>query len=327
MWSFGLAAIVLLLLAACGSTAGSGSGGAVKDTGTQGAQPAPQAAKTDEKRTIRYLDQDYTVPAKAERIVITGAMEAMEDALVLDVKPVGAITFANKFPPLFAPITGSAKSIGAKSEPNYETILQLKPDVILGTTKFKPEVVEQLKKIAPLIQVSHIATNWEANITMLGELTGKQDKAKKEIEQYKADLATAKKQLTDKLKDKKVVAVRVRSGEMYIYPESVFVNPVLYTDLGLTAPAEIKAAKAQELISIEKFAAMNPDHVFMQFSEDENADKLNALKDLQNNPILKNVSAFKNGAVYVNAIDPLGEGGPAWSRINFLKQAVDKLNK
>ncbi len=70
---------------------------------------------------------------------------------------------------------------------------------------------------------------------------------------------------------------------------------------------------------------MNPDYMFVQFSDDENADKPNALKDLENNPIWKSISAVKNDHVFVNAVDPLAQGGTAWSKVEFLKAAAEKL--
>ncbi|MNC23399.1 Iron-uptake system-binding protein precursor [compost metagenome] len=188
-------------------------------------------------------------------------------------------------------------------------------------------MVEQLKKIAPLIQVSHIASNWEANLNLMGELTGKQDQAQAEIAKYKADLDSAKAQLGDKLKNQKVVALRIRAGQMFIYPANVFVNPILYEGLGLNVPAEVEAAKAQEAISVEQLAAMNPDVLFLQFATDENAEAVTALEDIQKNPIIQKVNAMKNAHTFVNVIDPLAEGGPAWSRMQFLKAAVEQLNK
>lgn len=334
-YSLCAAAVLALALAACGSKAEPVNNAAAANTGVTAAADtkaqtnadAAFGAKAAKTKTVKYLDKEYTVPAQTNRIVITGSMEAMEDALVLDVKPVGAITFVGAFPQRFAAITANAQSIGEKIEPNFEAILKLRPDVILGTTKFKPEVVEQLKKIAPLIQVSHVATNWEANLLLLGDLTGKQAEAQKQIAQYKADLDAAKAQLGEKLKDKKVLAVRVRAGQINIYSEPVFVNPILYGDLGLSVPAEVKGAKSQENISIEKLAEINPDYLFIQFATDENSDTPNILSDLQKNPILRNLKAFKNGNAFVNVIDPLAEGGPAWSRIAFLKAAIEKLNK
>ncbi|WJQ81994.1 iron-hydroxamate ABC transporter substrate-binding protein [Brevibacillus brevis] len=288
-------------------------------------KPADEANKA-ETRTIKYLDKEYTVPSKTERIAIVGSMESMEDSLVLNVKPVGAISVGGKFPEMFAPITGEATSIGEKIQPNLETILSLKPDVILGSSKFPPEMAEKLNKIAPTFPVSHISTNWEANLQLLGELTGKQAEAEKALNEYKSGIEAAKAKLGDGIKDKKVLVIRLRQGNINIYPEKVFFNPALYADLGLTAPEEVKAAKAQEIISMEKFTQINPDYLFIQFSPDENKDKPNALEDLQSNPIWKSVNAVKNGNVYVNVVDPLAQGGTAWSKAQFLKAAVEKLS-
>src|SRR5690606_35302466 len=158
------------------------------------------------------LDQEYEIPANVERIVITGAVEAMEDSIVLDVKPVGAISFGGEFPALFQSITTDAVSVGEKTEPNFEQILSLKPDVILGSTKFPAEVTEKLATIAPTTLYSHISTNWEANLKLLGQLSGKEAQADEEVAKYKADLEAAKTQLGEKLKDKKVAVVRIRQG-------------------------------------------------------------------------------------------------------------------
>jgi iron complex transport system substrate-binding protein len=332
-----MASLVLLLIAAvmmtaCGggntaSTSPAATNNASGQTGDKAAQtPAPATPAATTKK-VKYLDKEYTLPADTKRIVMTGAVEAMEDAIVLDVQPVGAITFSGVFPPMFQSIAKSAKSIGEKSEPNFESIIALKPDVILGTPKFKPEVAEKLEKIAPTIPYSHIATDWEANLLLLGELSGKKAQAEQAIAKYKSDLSAAKLKLGEKLKGKKVVAIRIRNGDAYIYPDSIFFNPSLYGDLGLEVPAEVKAAKAQELISVEKLAEMNPDYMFIQFSPDENKDKPNGLDDFKKNPILKNVNALKNNKAFVNVVDPLAQGGTAYSKIEFLKAAVNSLNQ
>lgn len=320
-------AMLTLVLTACGGGKETAAPAAATPSTTTATTEQPaDTAKQAETRTIKYLDKEYTVPSKTERIVIAGSMESMEDALVLDVKPVGAISVGGKFPEMFTPVTGEAKTIGEKTQPNLETILSLKPDVILGSSKFPPEMAEKLNKIAPMFPVSHISTNWEANLLLLGDLTGKQAEAEKAIADYKSEVESAKTKLGADLKEKKVLVVRLRQGNINLYPEKVFFNPVLYTDLGLTMPEEVKAAKAQEIISMEKFSQINPDYLFVQFSPDENKDKPNALEDLQNNPIWKSVNAVKNGKVYVNVVDPLAQGGTAWSKSQFMKAAAEKLS-
>ncbi|MBL3731530.1 ABC transporter substrate-binding protein [Lysinibacillus sp. HST-98] len=313
-------ALFMLILAACGEKKA-----VVEESSTD--TPKEESTNENGARTIEYLGESYEVPEKVERIVVTGAMEAMEDMVMLDVHPVGAIAIGGKFPELYASVTDKAESIGEKIKPNFEKILELNPDVILGSTKFPEEVQSKLEKIAPTILVSHISTNWESNLNLLAELTGKQADAEKILSTYKANIEAAKSTLTEKLQDQKVAAIRIRGGQAYVYPKEVFLNAVLYGELGLAVPNEVAKAKSQEAISVEQLADMNPDYLFVQFSTDENADAPNALEDFKKNPIIQNITAFKNDQVFVNVLDPLMEGGPAYSRIKFLEAIQQNLVK
>lgn len=64
--------------------------------------------------------------------------------------------------------------------------------------------------------------------------------------------------------------------------------------MGLTVPEQIKSVKAQEAISLEKFAEINPDYIFLQFEGSENKDNPKALEDLQSNPIWQSITAVKD---------------------------------
>ncbi|MCS5503441.1 ABC transporter substrate-binding protein [Lysinibacillus sp. A4] len=320
-------ALFILILAACGEKKAVEEESSTDTRKEDVTQTKEESTNENGTRTIEYLGESYEVPEKVERIVVTGAMEAMEDMVVLDVHPVGAIAIGGKFPELYASVTDKAESIGEKIKPNFEKIVELNPDVILGSTKFPEEVQSKLEKIAPTILVSHISTNWESNLNLLAELTGKQADAEKILSTYKADIEAVKSTLTEKLQDQKVAAIRIRGGQAYVYPKEVFLNAVLYGELGLAVPDEVAKAKSQEAISVEQLADMNPDYLFVQFSTDENADAPNALEDFKKNPIIQNITAFKNDQVFVNVLDPLMEGGPAYSRIKFLEAIQQNLVK
>lgn len=283
------------------------------------AAPANVAKATTATQKITYKGKVYTVPAKTDNIVITGALEAMEDALVLNFKPKGMITVGGKFPALFSKISTGVKGIGEKTEPDFEAILKIKPAVILSSTKFPAETNEKLAKIATTIPVSHIATDWMDNLKLLAALTGKQKESTQAIVKYQNELKVAKAKLAPKFKDKTVVAVRIRSGNLFLYPKDVFFNRSLYADLGAAVPKEVQSVKAQQNISLEAFAAINPDYLFVQFSKDENADNPKALEELQKNAIWKSLKAVKSGNVYVNLVDPLAQGGTAFSKFSFLE--------
>lgn len=142
-----------------------------------------KAAETtkQETKTITYLDEKYTIPAKVTPIA-GASLESMEDAVILGIKTVGAITIGGKLPEYLAMKLQGAESIGEKTQPNYETLLKLKPDVM-----------EKLNKIAPMFPVLYISTNWEDNLRLMAELTGKQDLADKTVNQYKEDAEKMKK--------------------------------------------------------------------------------------------------------------------------------------
>ncbi|MFP7233007.1 iron ABC transporter substrate-binding protein FeuA [Bacillus subtilis] len=296
--------------------------------GSKNESTASKASGTaSEKKKIEYLDKTYEVTVPTDKIAITGSVESMEDAKLLDVHPQGAISFSGKFPDMFKDITDKAEPTGEKMEPNIEKILEMKPDVILASTKFPEKTLQKISTAGTTIPVSHISSNWKENMMLLAQLTGKEKKAKKIIADYEQDLKETKTKINEKAKDSKALVIRIRQGNIYIYPEQVYFNSTLYGDLGLKAPDEVKAAKAQELISLEKLSEMNPDHIFVQFFDDENADKPDALKDLEKNPIWKSLKAVKEDHVYVNSVDPLAQGGTAWSKVRFLKAATEKLTQ
>ncbi|HDR7567057.1 MULTISPECIES: iron-hydroxamate ABC transporter substrate-binding protein [Bacillus] len=317
LFTLGMVTVLSVGLAACNS--------ADKTSGEQKQQTKATETKKDEKRKITYLGKEYTVPAKVDKIA-TASLESMEDAAVLGIKPVGAITVGGKLPGNVAKDLEGAKSVGEKMEPNFETLLQLKPDVITSSTKFPAEAAEKFTKVAPTIPISHVSTDWEENLKLMGELSGKKDKAEKIIKDYKADAEKAKAKIGDKLKDKKVLVIRLRANTLFVYPEGVYFNPVIYKDLGLTAPEQLKNVKTQEKLSLEQLAQINPDYVFLQYEASEN-NKPKVLEEIESNPIWQSVNAVKEKKVFVNTVDPIAQGGTAWSKTVFLKEAVKNLTK
>ena len=276
--------------------------------------------------TINYLGTDYTFPNPVENIV-AASLEAMEDAAILGVKPVGVLEVAGEIPEYLRTELQGATLIGDKKAPNAEVILTLDPDAIIGTSKWGEETMTPLNKIATTLPYSHISTDWKDNLLAFGELANKKEEAEKIIEDYDAKAAEAKASLGDTAADKEVLVIRLRGGIMNVYPVGVYLNPVLYEDLGLQVPEVVTKAEAQAELTLETLAEIDPDVIFLQFETSENKDAPTALDDLQANPIFANLTAAKNGDVHVNTVAPLAQGGTAWSKVKFLDAAVEKLVK
>ncbi len=151
--------------------------------GSKNESTASKASGTaSEKKKIEYLDKTYEVTVPTDKIAITGSVESMEDAKLLDVHPQGAISFSGKFPDMFKDITDKAQSTGEKMEPNIEKILEMKPDVILASTKFPEKTLQKISTAGTTIPVSHISSNWKENMMLLAQLTGKEKKRKKSFQ-------------------------------------------------------------------------------------------------------------------------------------------------
>ena len=318
LFLFGLMGI-LVLVACTDTTKEAETEVEIPKSEVQESDVAAESETQSGTKEITYLGETYTVPEKAARIVITGAMEAMEDATALNIEPVGAITLAGEFPEVFKVAMGKAESIGEKQQPNFEKILELQPDVILGTTKFPEEVVQKLEQVATTILVSHISTNWQDNLLLMAQLGDKEEEAKELLAQYDQEIESVKGTLVKEFEDDTVLVIRIRGGEMFVYPEDVFFNPSLYNDLGLAVPAVIQKAKAQEAISVEQLAEVNPDVLFFQVQQSGTQENEQAYEQLKKNPIMQNITAFKDDNVYINLVDSLLEGGTVFSKTEFLK--------
>ena len=83
---------------------------------------------------------------------------------------------------------------------------------------------------------------------LLAQLTDK-EKKRKNHRRLRTGPEKDKTKINSKAKQSNALVIRIRQGNIYIYPEQVYFNSTLYGDLGLKAPDEVKAAKAQELIS------------------------------------------------------------------------------
>ncbi|WP_039043609.1 ABC transporter substrate-binding protein [Sporosarcina sp. ZBG7A] len=330
-WLMAVSALLALSLSACSEKDDNEAAGDKEKANAE--EVSTDASDTDKEdaadenateQTITYLGEDYVLPAKVDNIV-AASLESMEDATILGVKPVGVLAIGDAIPEYLARDLEGASLVGDKFAPNNEAILALDPDVILGSSKHGEDVVAAMNKIQTMIPYSHLSENWEENLQLLGKLTGKESKADEIIGDYNAKAAEAKDKIGDSLKDKTVLVLRIRQGSMAVYSEDVYLNSVVYKDLGLEVPEIVTNTKGQGELALETLADINPDYIFLQFDDSENADNLTAKDDLLANPIFKSITAAKEDHVFVNTIAPLAQGGTAWSKVRFLDAAIENL--
>ena len=325
------AAALMLMLAACNGDEEEVKSSEAASTDAKTEEVAKDEVKEEQVTTqkVTYLGTEYEVPAQINNI-IAASLEAMEDSAVLGIKPVGVIsTDGSSIPKYLENELAGATVVGSKKEPSTEAMLALNPDVILGTSKFDETQMANFNKVATAFPYSHISTNWKENLTLLGQLAGKEAEAAEAISNFESKITETKEKIANNdLKDKDVLIIRVRAG-LAVYPEAVYLNPSIYEDLGLHIPAGLAAleAKVETKITYETLAEWNPDVVLLQFADDENTENPGLLNEILENPIFKSITAAKEEQVYVNIVDPLAQGGTAWSKINFLNAFSENVVK
>ncbi|MGO4372723.1 ABC transporter substrate-binding protein [Paenibacillus sp. MCAF20] len=320
--------VFVFIVAGCGNQADNSNTGNKEAAQTATNEPAQAedegVTETGGLKTVTYLGKEYQVPEKAEKIAIL-AVEAMEEMHVLGVKPYAAAKdmYVNGIPEEIGDSLEGVQWIDSGVQPDKEQLLALKPDLILTTARLDAETLKPLEEIAPTIPLSFSGADTEANITVVGEVTGKAEEAKAAIEAYKKQLQESKDKLgASANKDKKVVYMRISTEYgLSAYSTQTTYNAVLYDGLGLTVPDVIGNIERRETLSLEVVAQANPDYIFALVPLND----LKAIDDLKTKPLWNGISAVKEGHVIVNPVHPDLFGTPILSKTKFLEQVTATL--
>jgi iron-siderophore transport system substrate-binding protein len=171
------------------------------------AEPAPDAgggtaASGAFPVTVTTAFGDVTVDEEPARVVALGWSDA-ETALALGVQPVGAsdwLGFGGEgVGPWAEGLYDQAPEIIETTEPSFEAIAALEPDLILDTrSDASQERYDSLRAIAPTIGqpegVGPYQTTWQQQLELVGQALGKTDEAAQlqaEVDQQFADAAAA----------------------------------------------------------------------------------------------------------------------------------------
>ncbi|PPF64280.1 ABC transporter substrate-binding protein [Clavibacter michiganensis] len=182
-----LAAATALTLTACGTTEEASTG----------------AGSTPGGESITLTDgtgAEVTLDGPATKVVGT-EWNVVENLVSLGVDPVGVADVEGYSAWSSAvPLVNEPADIGTRGEPSVETIASLAPDLIVATTDLPADAIEQLKAIAPVLQVvsadgTQQIQQSEDNLELIAQATGTEEEATKVIDAYDAAVSDAKAQL------------------------------------------------------------------------------------------------------------------------------------
>ena len=302
-----------LTLAACGNNATDSTG---SSTAASSAAAAGSSAASSDSGTITVTDNHGTVEIASppQRVVALDnrSFEILSDwgvDLVAAPKPLIPVT-VTKYKN-----DESIVDLGTHGEPNLEALVAAQPDLIISGQRFTRHY-EDIKKLNPGVPIVEVEPRddkpldeeLKRQVTVLGEIFGKEKEADALIQDFDAAVARAKAAYngTDT-----VMAVNVSGGEIgYVAPGVGRTFGPIFEILGLTPALEVAGASSNhegDDISVEAIAESNPAWIFVLDRDSavkaEEGGFTPALDVISQSAALQNVAAVKDGHLVLAPAD------------------------
>jgi iron complex transport system substrate-binding protein len=315
-----LAGVVALTLAGCGSADSdsaqaddSGSTIEVEDNnGKQTVASLPKSVVATDNRTFQTLS-DWGIELKGGAVsLMSEDLDYTKDDSILD--------------------------LGSHREPDLEKVVEAKPDLIVNGQRFA-QFHDDLAKLAPEATVLELdprdGEDFDAELrrqtTTLGEVFGKQDEAKKLVDDFDASIERAKNAYDD---SDKAMGLITSAGDIGYAAPTVgrTVGPV-FDILDLDPALEVEEGSEDHQgddVSVEAIAKSNPDLMIVldrdaSFAPEERDEgSAPAAEVLEDSEALKDVPAIKDDKiVYFPEDTYLNEGIQTYTE--FFNDFADTL--
>ncbi|MGE7795048.1 ABC transporter substrate-binding protein [Lysinibacillus fusiformis] len=283
---------LITILTACGNANDSTKSNTNQDEDASTAETSEFATKI-----IKTQRGDLEMPSHPKRIVTDGYLPEL---LVLGVKPIGSTQWDldNKV------IQDQIDGIETTGERSLETIVQLKPDLII-TWVSDEAILQQYEKIAPTLAIPYSSTgDIYETMRLLGDALDKKDEAEKWIKQLDHTAEEARAQLATIIKPDDTFAlmgVFVVDKGFYIYGDGGYRGgEAIYKHLQLKPPAkqakEMIGKEAYRQVSYEVIPEYAGDYIFI-----DQGDLISEVWG-ESEGLWKSLDAVKNDRVF--KLDP-----------------------
>ena len=278
-----------------------------------------------EKVTVQTARGEAVVPKNPQNVAVYD-LGALDTLTALGV-PVGATVDKSMLPYLQGAF-GKAQHVGTLFEPNYEALGAFKPQlIIIGSRTSK--AAQQLNELAPTIDMTadskNLRTSAEERIDAYAQIFGKQAEADK----LKADINQAFDAAREAAKGKgKGLVLIVSGGKLSAQSPNSRLGGWLHQDIGLEpVDTAMKEGSHGMPVSFEYIKEKNPDWLFVLDRSAAIGEEGKAAKDVLDNPLVAESTAWKKGqVVYLDSSAYLAAGG-AQQLQTVAKQAAEAFKK
>ncbi|WP_316432323.1 iron-siderophore ABC transporter substrate-binding protein [Leptolyngbya sp. NK1-12] len=244
------------------------------------------------------------VPHHPQRVV---SLSDAANTVALGVKPIAGVFSGESESLLGERLTGIEQLPGV--EPSLETIVALKPDLILAAS-YHQAIYNQLTQIAPTVLASwETGSDWKNVFFQQAEALGRVDQAQQLMTDYETRLVQFKSEMgldktlsaEKRLNQIKVSVVRIYPEAIAIYFKDSFCGSIL-EDAGLSRPpAQDREWNGQQRLSKERIRDLDADVMFLWTYgyNAETAQQVNTtLEKLKADPLWSQLKVVQEGKVY-----------------------------
>lgn len=247
--------------------------------------------------TYSYKNEQITLPASPKKVI------TLSTPLLNMTYAIGGSSIAR--PTTSNPIPEAAKELpelGQVSHINMETLVGLKPDLVLGekgqNTKF--ESLLQSNKI-PYLLINYDGINDNVPLLkLLGQIFNKKENADKIIKAYEDGVSKAKKE-SSQFPPARVAVLRATGKSVTAEtPKAICASMVeqLHMENVLLNHKDVTLDTKTVPYSLEQLSSDNPEIIFVvTMGKDKDISK-KMDEQMRDNPAWSNLDAVKNGRVY-----------------------------
>jgi iron complex transport system substrate-binding protein len=240
-------------------------------------------------RAFTHAMGQTCIPETAQRVIALDTGE-VDNALALGAPVVGApIGDVLQYQAYLDGQLDGISDTGTISEPNFEAILALDPDLIIGSKQRYEAIYDQLSAIAPTVFVESLRVPWQDNFRFHADALGLSAEAEELIAEYNAHVAEVQTALGDALDSTTISIIRFRPGQVRLYLKSSFIGYILQ-DVGLPRPPAQDQDVFSAEISIEQMQDADAEYIFVTGYDVEDSERAMFLES----PLWQTLSAVQN---------------------------------
>jgi len=250
-------------------------------------------------RRIQHVAGEACVSSNPQRVIALD--QAVMDNMVALNKPPAGVATANFYKsggvPFFIAnnLEGSSR-VGDRNSPNLEKILQIKPDLIIGSSFVHRQIYDRLSSIAPTVLIN--SADWRADLLLVANCLSQTSEAKLKLEEFDYRINQFKEAMGQNLMNLEVSIIASYPQGFRIFGKDYFMGQIV-DEAGLKRPpSQIDHAFNLDLESINM---IDGDVIFwLQHTTGPLADEKSPIDQLirERNPLWMNLNAVKEGNVY-----------------------------